>query len=350
MEHQTITSLGSFSEGVVAHELAHQWFGDMITMRSWRDIWLNEGFATYSVALYNERQYGSSEYRNYMNAQMSSARSAVGPVHVADTSNVSQLFDGRLVYAKGATVLHMLRRVLGDSLFFICLKAYATDPRFRFKTASTEDLRGVVENVSHRDLSFFFNQWVYGEQFPRYTVSTSLTILPNACRVSLRLQQTTGTTNPSVFVMPVDLRLAGTGFDTLLTVWNRSIDTTYVFLLPAAPTTVLLDPDDWILKTVIYHPLIVNTPQPPTEFLLSQNYPNPFNATTSFDLHVPSSSLVDLKVYDQLGRVVTTLVQGELKPGVYTVRWEAGALPTGAYLATLNAGTFRSTIKVILLK
>ncbi len=322
MEHQTITSLGSFSEGIVAHELAHQWFGDMITMRSWKDIWLNEGFATYCVALYNERRYNRTEYRTYMDGQMNSARQAAGTLRVSDTSNVGQLFDGRLVYAKGATMLHMLRHVVGDSLFFAALKAYAIDPRFRFKTASTEDLRGVFEAVSGKDLSYFFNQWVYGEKFPQYTCSWSVQFLPNGCRVSLRVSQLTGTNNPGCFTMPVDIRFAGAGFDTLMTVWNRSNDTTYVVDLPAAPTAVLLDPDNWILKTVTYtSPTLATNPQAPMEFSLSQNYPNPFNPSTEIMFSIASASAVRIDVFNLLGEQIETLVNDRREAGIYRVAW-----------------------------
>lgn len=351
MEHQTITSLGSFSEGIVAHELAHQWFGDLITMRSWKDIWLNEGFATYSVALYNERRYNRMEYRNYMNAQMNSARQAVGTLRVADTSSISRLFDGRLVYAKGATVLHMLRRVVGDSVFFAALKSYATDPRFMFNTASTEDLQSVFESASSVDLSFFVNQWVYGEKYPQYTVSMSLQSLPAGYRVSVRVRQTTGTSNPSCFIMPIDLRLSGIGLDTLITVWNRSQDTTYVLQLPVAPTDVQLDPDDWVLKTVTYTPpTSADNAEIPTELSLSQNYPNPFNAVTQFEFRVPHSGRVKLEIIDLLGRTIATVVRDVLPAGTHTARWNADGAQSGFYIARLSTGYAVRTRKLLLLR
>lgn len=351
MEHQTMTSLGSFSEGVVAHELAHQWFGDMITMRSWKDIWLNEGFATYSVALYNERRYNWMEYRNYMYGQMNAARQAVGTLRVADTSSVQQLFDGRLVYAKGATVLHMLRHVVGDSIFFAALKSYATDPRFMFKTASTEDLQSVFESASNMNLSFFFNQWVYGESYPRYTVSTSLQFLPDGCRASVRVRQTTGTSNPSLFMMPIDLRLSGIGLDTLITVWNRSADTTYTFQLSAAPTVVQLDPDEWILKTATYTlPTFADNAGVPTELFLSHNYPNPFNSNTQFEFHLPYSARVEFDIVDLLGRTIATLVREYLPAGTYTARWNAADVGSGVYLARLSVDGIVRTRMLLLLR
>ncbi|HEY4612693.1 MAG TPA: M1 family aminopeptidase [Bacteroidota bacterium] len=355
MEHQTITSLGSFSEGIIAHELAHQWFGDMITMARWRDIWLNEGFATYAVALYYERDNKLSFYNNYLAGQMNSARQAEGTLSVIDTTTVNTLFDSDLVYAKGAIVLHMLRHVVSDSLFFAALKVYANDPRFRFKTASTEDLRGVFESVTGTDLAYFFNQWVYGEQYPRYTCSWSAQPFAERYNVLLRVQQTTGSNNPPLFTMPLDLRFSGTSFDTLLSVWNRTSDTTYTFTFPAEPSSFELDPGNWLLKSVTY---TNDSPGVPTDFSLAQNYPNPFNPVTTVRFSIPAypayvfggKGLVTLKVYDLLGRELATLVNTVLKPGRYQVSWNAEGQPSGVYLYRLTANTFVQTKKMLLLR
>ncbi len=197
MEHQTMTSLNGFSESLVAHELAHMWYGDMITCANWPNIWLNEGFATYSVAVYYEGKYGFSNYTTYINSQMSSARNAVGTIHVQDTSNTGTLFNGNLVYAKGACVLHMLRHVLGDSTFFRSMRSYAFDPRFRFGVATTENFREVCETVSGDSLGYFFNEWIYGEKYPRYSYSwRAIADTDGGYVVPIRIQQTTGTTNP----------------------------------------------------------------------------------------------------------------------------------------------------------
>ena len=113
MEHQTMTSLTSFNEDVLSHELAHQWFGDMITCRTWSDLWLNEGFAQYSSALYRERQYGVNSYWAYMNTQLDQAKLSHGAIGIADTSSVANLFNSPRIYSKGAVVLHMLRACAG---------------------------------------------------------------------------------------------------------------------------------------------------------------------------------------------------------------------------------------------
>jgi aminopeptidase N len=134
MEHQTMTSTVTFNEDVISHELAHQWFGDMITCQTWADLWLNEGFAEYCSALYRERQYGISSYWAYMNIRFDQAKLANGVIGIPDLSNVRSLFNPNRMYSKGASVLHMLRHVLGDSTFFRSIYAYANNPALKFHT------------------------------------------------------------------------------------------------------------------------------------------------------------------------------------------------------------------------
>ncbi|MEX0602884.1 MAG: M1 family metallopeptidase, partial [Bacteroidota bacterium] len=216
MEHQTLTSLGSFGEGLLAHELVHQWFGNMITMETWPHLWLNEGFATYGVALYLEHRYGLEAYRSYMDVQMQSARSAPGTLVVDDTTSIGNLFRGDRVYAKGATVLHMLRHVTGDSLFFAAVKAYALDPRYRFGTASTADVQGMFDETTGQSLGWFFDQWVWGEGFPTYAFSWSWEPQESGAQVRTTLSQTTSSSSPEFFVMPLDVRMYGAGIETTL--------------------------------------------------------------------------------------------------------------------------------------
>ncbi|TAK52631.1 MAG: hypothetical protein EPO24_15130, partial [Bacteroidetes bacterium] len=249
MEHQTMTSLGGFSEGLVAHELAHQWFGDMITCRNWSNIWMNEGFATYLTGLYYEQQYGASSYWSYMYSQMNSAKNANGSIYVYDTSNVGTLFNGNLVYAKGATVLHMLRHVIGDTAFFQAMYEYANDTLYKYGTAVTEDFQAICETVSGSDLDYFFDEWIYGEKYPSYIISWEADSTGLGYDVTINIDQTTGTSNPTFFTMPIDLKFSSSGWDTTVTVFNNQQSQLFVITLPQEPATVELDPENWILKS-----------------------------------------------------------------------------------------------------
>jgi aminopeptidase N len=259
MEHQTMTSTGTFSEYTIAHELSHQWFGDMITCRNWPDIWLNEGFATYCEALYGERKYGSSAYWNQVNGDMSSAKGATGTISIVDTSNVGRLFDGSLVYSKGGTVLHMLRHVLGDSVFFRVMHEYANHPSLKYGTASTPDFQSVCETVSGKNLNYFFSEWIYGERYPRYGFGWSAQTSLNGYTVTISVSQNTGTTNPTFFTMPIDLKVVGSGWDTTVTIFNNLQTQNFTFDVSHNPTSVLLDPDGWILKDIMNTVLVSPT-------------------------------------------------------------------------------------------
>ena len=258
MEYQTMTSIRgfitgweAFDEEIVAHELAHQWFGDMITMASWPHVWLNEGFATYCTALYYGEKYGTASYTYsvYMASVVESAKGAGGSVYIRDTSNVNTLFGYFTVYAKGATVLHMLRHVLGDSVFFHSLRAYAQDPRFRFGVATTENFQQVCETVSGKDLGYFFSEWIYGEQYPIYTYSWSAIPDTNGGHlVTISLGQTANATTPPLFAMPIDLRLKAGDWDTTVVVFNSQESQLYKIRTSHQPDTVELDPGKWILR------------------------------------------------------------------------------------------------------
>jgi len=219
MEHQTITSYGAalirgdhYFDYINAHELAHQWFGDCITTRSWSHIWLNEGFASYAEALWFESIYGKSFYHNYVNRWDDPPLD--GPLFVADSLNDGALFS-RLVYDKGAWTLHMLRGVLGDSLFFDSMRRYATDPRVAYGTATTKDFQLICEETSNSDLSWFFEQWVYRGGRPEYEAQWSVSET-SPYITTLQIRQA----NTELFTMPLTLNISGGELDTSIIIWD----------------------------------------------------------------------------------------------------------------------------------
>lgn len=357
MEHQTMTSATylAFAEYVVAHELAHQWFGNLITCAGWRHLWLNEGFATYCEALWFEARSGRTGYVDDMMPKLATAKTATGTLLVQDTSRVATLFDHALVYDKGASVLHMLRRVLGDSLFFASLRTYASDPRLRFATAVTEDFQQICEQVGGRELDWFFSQWISGESYPRYAYSWTAEPDSAGWIVRVRIEQTTGTTQPAFFTMPIDLRVTAAGEDTTITVFHTASGQEFLFSVPAPPTAVELDPDHWILRDVSIISSAGEDPGPPADrHALLPGYPNPFNGAATISYRIARSAgepaPVALMVYDVLGRLVATLVNEPQPPGVYSVPFDGTGLPTGLYLSELRTGRFREVRKLLLLR
>jgi hypothetical protein len=249
MEHQTITSMGSFGNMLIAHELAHMWFGDKITCKDWHHIWLNEGFATYGECVINEAWYGKPGYDSYIVNEMASARNAVGSIWVQDISSVNQIFNGARSYAKGAVVLHMLRGIVGDSVFFNILQTYAADPNVAYGVAVTEDFQAVAENVSGLDLDYFFQQWIYGENYPKYHSWFSKSLISgNTWNLSLLITQDANT-NPAFFTMPIQIKVTRAIGDTIVTVFNNSSSQLFNIAIEGEPLSIVFDPGNWILKT-----------------------------------------------------------------------------------------------------
>ena len=167
LETQTLTLFGaneSRGEGVVAHELAHQWFGNSVSLKRWEDIWLNEGFATYAMVLWLEHDEGLEAAESELRGMYRMLAAADGGrTLVIGDPGPDRLFD-RAVYLRGALTLHALRQQVGSDDCFGLLRAYAE--RFRYGNASTEDFIGIAEEISGRDLREFFQEWVYEEELP----------------------------------------------------------------------------------------------------------------------------------------------------------------------------------------
>ena len=243
MEHQTATGQGGFWEDLTAHELAHQWWGDMVTCATWSDIWLNEGFATYSEALWSEFKSGFSD-PDALRAAMSlrRPRRLDGTVYVHEPSDVSRIFSSDYSYRKGAWVLHMLRRVVGDEVFFATLEAYREG--YEYRTATTDDFREVAEEVWGGDLRWFFDQWVYGGGAPAYRYGWREHEIDGQRYLELSVAQTQ---DESAFEMPLTLETIELGERRRYAVWNDARDQHYLIAVSAPVDGVDFDPDVSIL-------------------------------------------------------------------------------------------------------
>lgn len=345
MEHQTLTTIGVFTEGIIAHELAHQWFGDKITCRNWHHIWLNEGFATYSEGIYIESIYGRQSYKDFINSKMFDARQAKGTLYVQNINLLSEIFNGYRSYSKGATVLHMLRGVVGDSIFFNILRNYAGDTVLSYGVAVTEDFRRSCESEAGMELDYFFNQWIYGENYPKYIIEWSYEKgNENFYNVKVKIIQKTNT-NPSFFTMPVEIRVNTDLSDTLIKVFNDSLVQNLYFSVKGKPVSLKFDPDDKILKEKtgdeIYEKI---------SYRLYQNYPNPFNPKTTIEYEIYNYDDVKLVVYDIRGREISNLVNEKQRPGFYKIEFVPQNLSSGVYFYRIISGDFTDTKKLVHLK
>lgn len=354
MEHQTMTSLGGFDEDLEAHELAHQWYGDKITCADWQDIWLNEGFASFSEAVYFGAVSGLNSYNLMMNSFMDNAKNAVGSIYVQNISNVNSIFDYDRSYAKGAVVLHMLKGIMGDSLFYQLMKTYASDPKLAYRSAHTADFELDAEKVYGSTLGYFFNEWIYGVGYPHYTVSWNYDYINNNIySVNLNISQTTNT-NPAFFTMPIQIQVKTSAGDTIVTIFNNRQNQLISFNVKGTPQYINFDPNNLILKDIsIIDSVDLTKPQ---TFTLYQNYPNPFNPSTLINYSIPVNSKgfipVKLIVYDELGNVVAKLVDKTQPAGTYSVKFPPGNkhLASGIYYYQIIAGSYNQTKNMVLIK
>ena len=241
MEHQTITSCLGPYEGLLVHELGHQWWGDMITCKDFHHIWLNEGFATYTEALWEEHKNGLTGLKSSMAGKKYLGK---GTVYCDNIEDSGRIFNGNLSYNKGAWVLHMLRHVVGDEDFFKIYKAWGKSSK-RFGVAVTEDFKNICENVANTDLDYFFNQWIYGDFHPIYLYDWSFKENGNYFDVELSLEQFQV---DRIYKMPIDITIVTQNGNQVFTILNDKKFEKYSFTLNSKPIDLIIDEDDWILK------------------------------------------------------------------------------------------------------
>jgi aminopeptidase N len=255
----------------------------------------------------------------------------------------------------------MLRGVVGDSTFYDILRTYTYHPTVAYNVAVTEDFQAIAENVSGMDLDYFFQQWIYGENYPRYNVNWSKNQLNDSIwNLRITINQLTNS-NPTFFTMPVQIKVTRVSLpDTFITVFNNQQSQEFNIPIFGAINSMSFDPNNYILKTLSVTVDVDDENNLPSGFSLEQNYPNPFNPSTQIRFTIPASSLnpfskgegtlVSLKVYDVLGNEVATLVNEEKPAGNYEVDFDAAGLPSGIYITRLTSGTYASSIKMLLLK
>src|SRR5438874_8836121 len=246
---------GTMNEGLIAHETAHQWFGDAVTEREWPHLWLSEGFATYFAALWTQHAHGDSAFRQNMarirSTILSDAESV--PKHpVIDTAEHDLLaLLNRNSYDKGGFVLHMLRRTIGDSAFFRGLRSYYTE--HRDGTALSDDLRSAMERASGQKLGWFFDQWLLRAGFPELEVTWSSD--PSSHQVMLDVYQA-GRFGAYRFPLTVEMHDGG-GAQRRATVLVPA-ESHARLAIPldgqaAAPRTLVVDPDTDLLARIVVH-------------------------------------------------------------------------------------------------
>jgi aminopeptidase N len=325
MEHATMTTLKNFEEHLVAHELAHQWFGDNVTCASWNDIWLNESFATYAEVLMQEKL--PDLFPATAATQMAKLDEIVmaqpgGSVYVPaeNAYDEGRIFDYRLTYAKGATALHNLRfEMQSDTLFFNTLKAY--QQKFGNSYAATDDFKQVAGQVSGKSLTDFFSQRIYGQGFPTYNVTY---LKHGADTLVLNIDQTTSVPDITpLFTGLMEYKILSPQGDTVIKLDQTVNNQTFTLFYTKTPKGVEVDPNNWVLngKGTITEG-VSTMPPPPSKVTV---YPVPFkdNFTISFPL-----GLYDyIRLIDVAGRSLANYVI----PAGATVLKQKINVPSGVY-------------------
>ncbi len=311
MENQTMTMIHrqwlSGDDDGIAHEMSHMWWGDKTTCFSWANVWLNEGFATYSASMYDEHLQGHSYFISLMNqdAQSYFQEDLTYRVPIYNQS-INNLFSYGTTYCKGSWIQHMLRYVESDTtsthgIFFQSMRVYGDS--FRYGNATTNDYCRIHENMTGRDFDWFFNEWVYQAGYPKYRLGWHIDSLAGRYRVITTISQVNGNNAPAVFHMPVQIKFSASGFDTLVVMPINNGPQIDTFNIAFWPTSVVLDPYSWLLKQVTYlsveEEAAENNHKP-----LWNIYPNPSRGQIKISYNLPSGQNALISVYNRNGQIV----------------------------------------------
>ncbi len=301
MEHTTVSFMTNFSRGLIAHEMAHQWFGDKVTCGTWKDIWLNEGFATYLASLVIEDFDGPAAFVADKTSKINNITSQTnGNVYLTDTqaTNVNRIFSSRLSYNKGAMVLEMLRFKMGDTAFFQALRNYLADTNLAYKYAVTTDLKAHLETVYGNSLTEFFNDWIYNQGYPSYAI-TAQNI--GGGQVSFVVNQTQSDASVSYFEMPVPVRVYGASGQQLDLVLDNTVNgQTIIKNVPFNITSFEFDPDKHLISK--NNTVTLSTNSFELENAISV-YPNPVNDILNIQMPI-SIGFEKVIVFNSLGQKV----------------------------------------------
>ena len=348
MEHQTLSSMGSFSQNLMVHELGHSWWGNLITCKTFNDIWLNEGFARYCQALWAEHMYGREAYFDFMNNH---AYYGAGTIYVENPSSNSQIFSAGLSYNKASWVLHMLRHKVGETMFFDILKSYASNDSLSYNAASTSDFQKVCEDISGLDFEQFFQQWIYGEKYPKYELSWWH---EGNGIYNVKIDQVQ---SYNFFSMPIDLKFSGSAgpmlVDTTIVIENNNSSQLYEFSgFNFLVENVMLDPENWILKEATYSVNEIDNILP-DRVEVEKAFPNPFNSKVKLSFYINpqfGDTHVNVNIFDLRGKIVESLIDNEFIPGYHTTFWNANGKSSGVYFIQLATDNYIDSQKILYLK
>jgi hypothetical protein len=362
MEHQTMSSMSSSAFtgfSIIAHELAHQWFGDKVTFTEWNDLWIAEGFAKYFESIAAEYDASTSTdpvaYRNSTKSNAIAATAA--PVSILDITNSNTIWtsaNNSSVYNRGAMVVSMLRKLMGNTKFYNATRNFLNSPNHAYKSISTNELKSFYETESGLNLTEFFNDWIYGRGNPNYAIKWG----NNGKKINFTLNQTvSASATVANFSTPVALRITNTtGGDTTVVIFdenNANATTPVSFILSFTPTSVTLDPFHDVLITRVGSGSTVTFDNTLTTFrTATESLPEPIKKVKEYSIseyikvlgNPVKNSLVlmlnektrqnasQLNIVDMSGKIVKT----ENCNGTNILTTDVATLKAGQYIAVVT--------------
>jgi len=324
MEHSTVSSMNSFGRDLIAHEMAHQWFGDKITCGTWKDIWLNEGITEYMSGLVRENLDGAPAFVSWKEGKINSITSSPGGATYltdAEALNSNRIFSSRLTYNKGSMITHMLRWKLGDAMFFQALKNYLADPALAYGYAVTANFKSHLEAVYGNSLTEFLNDWLYNQGYPSYDITTQNW---GAGQAKITVNQTQSHASVTFFEMPLQIRLTGSSGQTHdVVVENTTNGQEFIVAVPFVVTGAIFDPNKHIVSTD--NSITLGNESFDINDAVSV-YPVP--AENELNIQFPSNfKLLKVEIYNNLGQLLAsdyknTIDTSQLSSGVHFLKIE----------------------------
>jgi len=327
----------NYYDWLLAHELSHHWWGDCVTEEFWTDVWLSEGFAVYSEALWAE-YYGEAAYNEYVVSDMMIPYLNSGELFPITNPTTPAEMWSYTTYQKAGSVLHMLRHVLGDSEFYNSLEHYFD--HHAYGTATTDDFRDHVEVVYGDDIDWFFDTWLHDWGYPVYDIQYSWVETDADWEVTVDLEQIQAV--GPVFTMPLEFMIHGSSQDSLVIMWNDQAIQSEVFTVTFEPVEVVFDPGNYVLSTHLTG--INDQPLPPVLGTGTLHFtPNPAHLSTVLNWSGMAESSLHVGFYDLSGRMLQDWNLGKEERVL-----DLTGVPTGLYLVEASGpGNIRQTAKLI---
>ena len=246
-------------EDLVSHELAHSWFGDLVTCRNWAELWLNEGFATYMEAAYREKAYGRADYLRKVreDAAEFTANDAVNDNKHGLYNTLARpddsIFD-TTTYQKGSVVIHTLRETVGTEVFWKAINVYLN--RYKFQNVETPYLQKTMEETSGKNLDWFFKQWVYGGGYPKLNVKQVYNNSSKTLILTVTQKQSADKLTPEAFILPMEIEITTAKRTKTERIEIKKREETFSLKIDGKPTNITFDKDEKIpLKSVKIQPM-----------------------------------------------------------------------------------------------